>query len=274
MKSSVPKPLMRFASAHTVSNKSQGSQPRSTLPLLTSRSSSSPSAESYSHVPTISRINNMPLHHNFSTVARAAAYSGFKLNGKLGTLALLGGVMLFLGTAPTAYSFFPFSKSTPTSRMKERLKKHGFVERPVIPDGNCQMRAISDQIHGNEGKYVDVRSKIISWLNTNEKFSVDDDGSATLGDFIDRDQFPKWGTYTTYMSRNGTWGDHITLLAAAEVYGVNIGIISNVEDNGTGNYITAIKPRSKKPTKTINLSHWHEMHYNSLYPVDTPQQAA
>lgn len=77
---------------------------------------------------------------------------------------------------------------------------------------------------------------------------MDDDGTATLGDFIDRDQFPKWATYTTYMSRNGklnnififdllllnsfyfyaliiklgTWGDHITLLAAAEVYGVNV----------------------------------------------------
>lgn len=81
-----------------------------------------------------------------------------------GTLALLGGVMLFLGSTPTAHSFF-FSKPTPASRMKERLDKHGisfhlnitymkivftyyagFVEKLVIPDGNCQMRSISDQV--------------------------------------------------------------------------------------------------------------------------------
>jgi hypothetical protein len=279
MKSSVPKPLMRLATAHTsavVSNKPQGSQARSTLPLVTSRASSSSSSSSSSPealacVPVSSRINNVPLYHNFSTTARPLA--GYKFNGRLGTLALLGGVMLYFGT-PTAHSFFPFSKPTPASRMKERLDKHGFVERLVIPDGNCQMRSLADQIHGTENYYVDVRSKIVSWLNTNEKFSVDDEGTATLGDFIDRDQFPKWATYTTYMSRNGTWGDHITLLAAAEVYGVNIGIISNVDDNGTGNYVTSIHPRSKKPTKTINLSHWHEMHYNSLYPINPPKQAS
>lgn len=277
MKSSVPKPLMRLATAHTsaISNKPQGPQARSTIPLLTSMSSYSPSSspESYAPVSTItSRINNIPLQRNFSTATRA--YPGYTFSGKLGTLAMLGGVMLFLGSTSTAQSFFQFSKSTPTSRMKERLDKHGFVEKLVIPDGNCQMRAISDQINGDENQHKDVRSKIISWLNTNEKFAVDDEGTATLGDFIDRDQFPRWATYTSYMSRNGTWGDHITLLAAAEVYGVSIGIISNVDDNGTGNYITSINPRSKKSTKTINLSHWHEMHYNSLHPSNPPKQAA
>lgn len=157
MKSSVPKPLMRLATAHTsavVGNKPQGSQVRSTLPLLassTSASSSSYSPESYACVPTIpARISNIPLHHNFSTAAAARVCSGYKFNGKLvcdnhhlnyiniylfiviheitsvqGTLALLGGVMLFLGATPTAQSFFPFSRSTPASRMKERLDKHG-----------------------------------------------------------------------------------------------------------------------------------------------------
>lgn len=79
----------------------------------------------------------------------------------------------------------------------------------------------------------------------------------------------------------GSWGDHITLVAASEVYNVQvsplspfplnflwphsfplplpflhsfshqIAIISNVDDHGSGQYITTIMPRSKKPTKTV-----------------------
>lgn len=275
---SVPKPLLRMATAHLSANgnRPQSSGPRSTLPVLSSNSwgSSSSSAStpaegcvSATSTPLVPRSNNNNLAYlqrNFGTRSYPPPST---FSGKLGALALLGGVMLFLGSAQTAHSFFFSSKASPASRMKDRLEKHGFTERQVIPDGNCQMRAISDQLLGDENHHRAVRSKIMSWLSTNEKFSVDDSGSTTLGDFIDREQFPKWTTYTSYMSRNGAWGDHITLLAAAEVYGVNISIISNVEDNGHDQYITCINPRSQKPSKTINLSHWHEMHYNSLYPV-------
>lgn len=183
--------------------------------------------------------------------------------------------MLFLSSTASALSI-PLLMSSATARMKERLEKHGFVERPVIPDGNCQMRALSDQILGNENYHKEVRLKLINWLSANEKFGIDDSGTTTLGDFIDRDQFPKWASYVAYMSRNGSWGDHITLLAAAEVYGVTITVVSNVEDQGTGQYVTTIQPRSAKSTKIIYLSHWHEMHYNSLHkenPV-VGQQAA
>lgn len=186
--------------------------------------------------------------------------------------------MLFLSSSTVqALSFSPFSgKPSGSTRMKERLAKHGFVEKLVSPDGNCQMRAISDQIFGDENRYQEVRQKIMNWLSVHEKFAVDDDGGATLGDFIDRDQFPKWNSYISYMSQNGAWGDHITLLGAAESYGVNITVLSNVEGNAADQYITFIKPKSTKPTKNIYLSHWHEMHYNSLYPVNQakPQEAA
>lgn len=184
--------------------------------------------------------------------------------------------MLFLGSTASAFNIPLLSRSSAAARMKERLDKHGFIEKPVEPDGNCQMRAISDQIFGDENFHKEVRLKIINWLNANEKFGVDESGSTTLGDFLDRDKFPRWGSYVAYMAQNGAWGDHLTLVAATEVYGVTITILSNLEDRGTGQYITTITPRSKKSTQNIYLSHWHEMHYNSLHlanPV-VGQQAA
>jgi len=184
--------------------------------------------------------------------------------------------MLFFSSTVSSFSIPLLSRQTATSRMKERLTKHGFAERVVSPDGNCQMRAISDQLMGDEKYHKEVRLKIMKWLSNNEKFVVDDSGGASIGDFIDRDQFPQWTSYINYMSRDGAWGDHITLLAASEVYGVTINILSNVEDNGSGQYLTTIKPRSSKSAKDIYLSHWHEMHYNSLYKESSVvgQQAA
>jgi len=239
-------------------------------PLL-ARPSSSRSPEGFATAVS-PRINNFQGQgiRTFTSTVHASRRS---ILPPLGTLALIGGVMLFLGNSTVEAFNFPFSsgKSTPASRMKERLEKHGFVEKLVVPDGNCQMRALADQIHGDEKYHNDVRSKIMSWLSNNEKYKVDDSGTTTLGDFIDRDQYPKWMSYVSYMSRNGSWGDHITLVAASEVYGVKIGIISNVEDHGAGQYLTYILPRNIKPTKSVNLSHWHEMHYNSLHPDGKPR---
>jgi len=270
MKTPLPRPLMRMATAHSavVGNTKPSQCSSSTLPLLASRtypSSSTPTSTSTSTTvsPHITNLYRMP--RTFFSTAHSYRRSMFP---PLSTLAIIGGVMLFLGHSTVdAFSIPFFNRPTPTSRMKERLEKHGFIEAPVVPDGNCQMRALADQINGDENYHADVRSKIISWLDKNEKFPVDDSGSTTLGDFIDRDHYPRWASYVSYMSRNGSWGDHITLVAAAEVYGVQISIISNVDDGGTGQYMTTIIPRSRKPTKTVSLSHWHELHYNSLHPA-------
>jgi hypothetical protein len=260
-----------MASSHTntvVGNSKQSAQTSSysTLPFLASRTPSSPYSPSPSPESTSSLVSP---HVNFHGIKRSfshSMHSSRRSTLPLGTL--IGGVILFLGTSTAhALSFSFLNWSTPASRMKERLEKHGFTEKIVAPDGNCQMRALSDQIHGDEKYYNDVRSKITMWLSKNEKYTIDDSGSSTLGDFIDTDRYPRWLSYVSHMSRNGTWGDHITLVAASEVYNVQISIISNVDDKGTGQYITHILPRSKKPTKTLNLSHWHEMHYNSLHPI-------
>jgi len=126
------------------------------------------------------------------------------------------------------------------------------------------MRALADQLFGDENRHKEVRGRIMRWLSSHEKFAVDENGGATLGDFIDRDQFPKWNSYISYMSQNGAWGDHITLLGAAETYGVTITVLSNVDDNGANQYMTYIRPRSTRSTNDLYISHWHEMHYNSL----------
>lgn len=52
-----------------------------------------------------------------------------------------------------------------------------------------------------------------------------------------------WEEYCEQMSRDGCWGDHLTLLAISELFGAVVSIMSSVEGD---NFITEIHPTVKK----------------------------
>ncbi|KAL6504079.1 hypothetical protein OROGR_026002 [Orobanche gracilis] len=64
--------------------------------------------------------------------------------------------------------------------------------------------------------------------------------------------------------KNGEWGDHVTLQAAADWFGFKIFIITSFKDTC---YIE-ILPQTLKSNRIIFLSFWSEVHYNSIYPVE------
>eukprot|EP00026_Physarum_polycephalum_P014660 Phypoly_transcript_15201.p1 GENE.Phypoly_transcript_15201~~Phypoly_transcript_15201.p1 ORF type:complete len:221 (+),score=17.86 Phypoly_transcript_15201:68-730(+) len=148
--------------------------------------------------------------------------------------------------------------------MKERLKEHGFRE-VVVDSNNCQMRSLADQLFGDQNKHQQVRAEMVKWLSNNEKFKIDD--STVLGDFLDRDEFPKWEDYVKYLSKDSTWGDQLSLVAAAEAFKVTISVLSNVTAPGKYTYITNIEPRKSPSTKTVYLANYHEQHFNSLHKL-------
>lgn len=67
------------------------------------------------------------------------------------------------------------------------------------------------------------------------------------------------------MANDSVWGDHITLIAAAEVFRVKVWILSSIElpANSTLSPVTIIEPRGQVE-KSVFLGHWHERHYSSL----------
>ena len=50
------------------------------------------------------------------------------------------------------------------------------------------------------------------------------------------------GSYVSEMSRDAAWGDHITLQAASDAYGVGMCVISSYKDN----FVIEISPRVKR----------------------------
>lgn len=133
-------------------------------------------------------------------------------------------------------------------RLLNRLELYNFVENKVQGDGNCQFRALSDQLYQAPDHHRIVRKKVVNQLKSHrEKY----EGYVPM-DYDD---------YLKKMSKSGEWGDHVTLQAAADSYGVKILVITSFKDTC---YIE-IQPDFQKSKGVIFLSFWAEVHYNSIY---------
>lgn len=133
-------------------------------------------------------------------------------------------------------------------RLLNRLQLYDFVEVKVQGDGNCQFRALSDQLYNTPDRHQVVRQRIVNQLRSHPEIY---EGYVPM----------EYGDYLKKMSKNGEWGDHVTLQAAADSYGVKILVMTSFKDTC---YIE-ILPINQKSKGAIFLSFWAEVHYNSIY---------
>ncbi|KAL6909333.1 hypothetical protein ACP4OV_001614 [Aristida adscensionis] len=134
-------------------------------------------------------------------------------------------------------------------RLLDRLVLYGLVELKVKGDGNCQFRALSDQFYRTPEHHRFVRQQVVNQLVSHPEI---------YAGYVPMD----YKEYLKKMSKNGEWGDHVTLQAAADSYGVKIFILTSFRDTC---YIEII-PVVEKSKRVICLSFWAEVHYNSIYP--------
>ena len=77
------------------------------------------------------------------------------------------------------------------------------------------------------------------------------------------------GAYAAYVARAarpGTWGDHVTLQAAADAYGVRVFLVTSFLDRA----VIEISPAVESPefrARALHLSFFAEVHYNSIRPA-------
>ncbi|OEL36669.1 hypothetical protein BAE44_0002312 [Dichanthelium oligosanthes] len=126
--------------------------------------------------------------------------------------------------------------------MEEEVGKRFY---PMVP---VPFRALSDQLYQTPDHHEFVREQIISQLKTNRDAY---DGYVPMA----------YDDYLEKVARNGEWGDHVTLQAAADKYGVKIFVMTSFKDTC---YIE-IQPKVQKSNKVVLLSFWAEVHYNSIY---------
>ena len=84
----------------------------------------------------------------------------------------------------------------------------------------------------------------------------------SLFNFVDQKEYPTWKEYLKKMERDGTWGDHLILQAAARHLNCVIHIISSHPE-----FDVKIEPDSNSTTCDVAellLGHIYEYHYVSL----------
>ncbi|KAJ4908839.1 Uncharacterized protein Rs2_12497 [Raphanus sativus] len=134
-------------------------------------------------------------------------------------------------------------------RLFQRLQLYGLVENKILGDGNCQFRSLSDQLYRSPEHHNFVREQVVNQLSYNREMY---EGYVPMA----------YTDYLKTMKRNGEWGDHVTLQAAADWYGVRMFVITSFKNTC---YIE-ILPHLQKSNRLICLSFWAEVHYNSIYP--------
>lgn len=139
--------------------------------------------------------------------------------------------------------------TTDHQRLLDRLQLYDLVELKVPGDGNCQFRALSDQFYRTPEHHKFVRQHVINQLKSHPEIY---EGYVPMA----------YGEYLKKLSKSGEWGDHVTLQAAADSYGVKIFVITSFKDTC---YIE-ILPNVQRSKRVIFLSFWAEVHYNSIYP--------
>ncbi|KAM1050741.1 hypothetical protein ACFX13_033165 [Malus domestica] len=134
-------------------------------------------------------------------------------------------------------------------RLVDRLQLYGFVEHKVAGDGNCQFHALSDQLYQSPDNHEYVRKQVVNQLKSHPEIY---EGYVPMA----------YDDYLEKMSKDGEWGDHVSLQAAADSYGVKIFVLTSFKDN----CCIEILPNIQSSKQVIYLSFWAEVHYNSIYP--------
>ncbi|PKU79551.1 OTU domain-containing protein DDB_G0284757 [Dendrobium catenatum] len=153
---------------------------------------------------------------------------------------------------PRTNTFIPnlSEASLDHQRLLQRLTAYGLFEVKVSGDGNCQFRAISDQLYGSSEYHKLVRKEVVKQL---KEFRSIYEGYIPM----------KYKQYRKKMAKSGEWGDHVTLQAAADKFGAKICLLTSFRDT----CFVEIVPHNQTPQRELWLSFWSEVHYNSLYEL-------
>ena len=133
-------------------------------------------------------------------------------------------------------------------------------------DGNCQFAALSHQVRklGILRSPETMRKEIVAYLESNP---YDSTGFPLLEHLADN-EFASWNDYRNHMARDGSYGDQLTLYAAANLYNIDIQIVSSI--GAGGQHVFSPSASNSNSTATVYLGHFAENqgeHYVSLEQV-------
>ncbi|KAL9961337.1 hypothetical protein ACROYT_G030255 [Oculina patagonica] len=156
------------------------------------------------------------------------------------------------------------------------LQRIALDEGFIISDnqglGNCMFFALAEQLEIVKGVKIsaeELRVNLVKFLTENSNLP----NGTHLFRFVDHDRHPTWRDYLESMAKDGTWGDHLMLQAAANYYSTAIRVVSSLGRENES-LICPVNPSDILPN-TSNTNHQQplvlgyifELHYVSLLPI-------
>ncbi|XP_078350930.1 uncharacterized protein LOC144635721 isoform X2 [Oculina patagonica] len=147
----------------------------------------------------------------------------------------------------------------------------GFIISDNQGLGNCMFFALAEQLEIVKGVKIsaeELRVNLVKFLKENSNLP----NGTHLFRFVDHDRHPTWSDYLESMAKDGTWGDHLMLQAAANYYNTAIRVVSSLGRENES-LICPVNPADSLPN-TSNTNHQQplvlgyifELHYVSLVP--------
>eukprot|EP00746_Dinoflagellata_sp_MGD_P058207 gnl/MRDRNA2_/MRDRNA2_249568_c0_seq1.p1 gnl/MRDRNA2_/MRDRNA2_249568_c0~~gnl/MRDRNA2_/MRDRNA2_249568_c0_seq1.p1 ORF type:complete len:280 (-),score=45.98 gnl/MRDRNA2_/MRDRNA2_249568_c0_seq1:62-775(-) len=134
--------------------------------------------------------------------------------------------------------------------LQQRCAFLGLRQHDMVDDGNCQFRAISQELFGSQKYHEVVRAQVLSYLKQHK------------ADFAEFFADEEWSEYLETMAKPRTWGDEMSLRAAAEAFAVTIHVLTSSEENWLLEY--SPKADSDKGAREVFLTYVAPIHYNSV----------
>ena len=108
--------------------------------------------------------------------------------------------------------------------------------------------------YGSESEHATVRAEVVQQLQERAEHYCE---------YV-TEPFNSFEEYVSLMAKNQTWGDHVTLQAAADLYQRCVCLVTSHPEAA---YVE-VQPRGAGAgAKPLWLSYWDQLHYNSLAPV-------
>ena len=114
-------------------------------------------------------------------------------------------------------------------------------------------KSVSHQLFGTADRHLEIRLAGVNNLAAHPEY------------YIEFSSHESWLDYLRMMSKLGSWCDHITIQAVADVFNCTI----DITESAFGfDETTLIRPRAVQPqTRLIHIGHLDEMHYVPTIPL-------
>jgi hypothetical protein len=163
-------------------------------------------------------------------------------------------------------------QSVDQSLLHEALKKLNLwlPEIRIASNGSCMFDSLSFVLYGVVELSTYVRHKVSSWLSTRAAFQPPSEAGSDSLFNLENFVVGSWEQYCSDLKKETTWGDHLCLFAAAEIFSVQINIVNKLKITQE-DAIFKIDPQAESQShhRSVYLLHDPEVHYLPLLSNST-----